>query len=268
MQIPLFHVNAFTRQAFHGNPAAVCPLQDWLDDGLLQKVAAENNLSETAFFVPQGDRSSGNYDLRWFTPRCEVSLCGHATLASAYVVLNLLQAGLQTVRFETRRSGVLTVSKDGTMFVMDFPAMLGKTRPKPPEALLHALGKGPRPISLLEANDTYIAVYENQAAIQNLHPDFGALAQLHPFAVSVTAPGNEADFVSRYFAPSYGVPEDPVTGSVHCILTPYWAERLGKKNLYAQQISDRGGELWCELAGNRVLLKGNAILTLQGSLQI
>ncbi len=134
--------------------------------------------------------------------------------------------------------------------------------------MLQALGEDPRPTSLLEANDTYIAVYENQAAIQNLRPDFAALEQLHPFAVSVTAPGDEADFVSRYFAPSYGIPEDPVTGSVHCILTPYWAERLGKKNLHAQQISDRGGELWCELANDRVLLKGNAILTLQGTLQI
>ncbi len=268
MQIPLFHVNAFTNRAFHGNPAAVCPLQNWLDDGLLQKVAAENNLSETAFFVPRSALTAGIYDLRWFTPRCEVSLCGHATLASAYIVLNLLQAGLQSVRFETRSSGALIVTRDGNMFVMDIPAMSAKSNPGPPEPLLRALGPGPRPTSLLEANDTYIAVYENQAAIQNLHPDFAALEELHPFAVSVTAPGDEADFVSRYFAPSYGIAEDPVTGSVHCILTPYWADRLGKKNLYAQQISDRSGELWCELAGNRVLLRGNAVLTLQGTLQI
>ncbi len=142
MQIPLFHLNAFTTRAFHGNPAAVCPLQDWLDDALLQKVAAENNLSETAFFVPRGGPRSGNYDLRWFTPRCEVSLCGHATLASAYVVLNLLQAGLQTVRFETRRSGLLTVSKDSNMFAMDFPAMPGKTCPNPPESLAASARRG------------------------------------------------------------------------------------------------------------------------------
>jgi predicted PhzF superfamily epimerase YddE/YHI9 len=146
--------------------------------------------------------------------------------------------------------------------------MFGKICSDPPEALLYALGKGSHPTTLLEANDTYIAIYENQAAIQNICPDFSELEQLHPFAVSVTAPGDEADFVSRYFAPSYGIPEDPVTGSVHCALTPYWAERLGKKQLYAQQISDRGGELWCELAADRVLIKGNAILTLQGSLQI
>lgn len=268
MRIPLFHVNAFTNRAFGGNPAAVCPLQDWLDDALLRKVAAENNLSETAFFVPKAGQSARNYDLRWFTPRCEVSLCGHATLAAAYVLLDVLQPGLPSVCFETRRSGPLTVTKDGTMFVMDFPAMLGKGRPAPPEALLHGLGEGPQPATLLEANDTYIAVYENQAAIQRIRPDFVALEELHPFAVSVTAPGDDSDFVSRYFAPSYGIPEDPVTGSVHCALTPYWAERLGKKQLYARQISDRGGELWCELAKDRVLIKGNAILTLQGSLQI
>lgn len=268
MRIPLFHVNAFTHRAFQGNPAAVCPLQNWLDDALLRKVAAENNLSETAFFVPQADEGGGKYDLRWFTPRCEVSLCGHATLAAAYVVLNLLQSGLQSVGFETRRGGLLTVGKDGAMFVMDFPAMFGKICPNPPEALLNALGPGPPPTTLLEANDTYIAVYENQAAIQSIRPDFAALEQLHPFAVSVTAPGDEGDFVSRYFAPSYGILEDPVTGSVHCALMPYWAERLGKKNLYAQQISDRGGELWCTLAKDRVLLKGDAVLTLQGELQI
>lgn len=267
MRIPLFHLNAFTHRPFRGNPAAVCPLQGWLDDAQLRKVAAENNLSETAFFVPRSDDGT-LYDLRWFTPRCEVSLCGHATLASAYVVLNLLHPGQHSVLFETRHSGPLTVSKDGAMFVMDFPAMLGKSCPNPPEALLNALGPGPPPTTLLEANETYIAIYENQAAVQTIRPDFSALEQLHPFAVSVTAPGNEADFVSRYFAPSYGISEDPVTGSVHCVLTPYWAERLNKKNLYAQQISDRGGELWCTLAKSRVLLKGNAVLTLQGELQI
>jgi|SRR5579862_5891234 len=268
MRIPLYHVNAFADRAFRGNPAAVCPLQDWLDDALLRKVAAENNLSETAFFVPKGGPGEAGYDLRWFTPRCEVSLCGHATLASAYVVLNLLNKASQSVRFETRRSGVLTVRKEGAMFVMDFPAMFGKVCSHPPEALLHALGKGPHPATLLGANETYIAVYKDQAAIQNMRPDFSELEQLHPFAVSVTAPGDKADFVSRYFAPSYGIPEDPVTGSVHCALTPYWSDRLSKKTLYAQQISDRGGELWCELAADRVLIKGNAILTLQGSLQI
>jgi PhzF family phenazine biosynthesis protein len=267
MRIALFHLNAFTDQPFSGNPAAVCPLQDWLDDGLLRKVAAENNLSDTAFFVPKNGQN-GNHDLRWFTPRCEVRLCGHATLASAFVVMNVLQPGLQTVRFETRHSGPLTVSKDGDMLAMDFPAILGKTCPSPPEALIRGLGAARLPSTVLEANQTYILVYETEDAIQDIRPDFANLEQLHPFAVAITAPGTKSDFVSRYFAPSYGVAEDPVTGSVHSALTPYWAERLGKTHLHARQVSERGGELWCEMAGERVVLKGNAILTLQGSLQI
>lgn len=267
MRIPLFHLNAFTNRPFSGNPAAVCPLPKWLDDGLLRKVAAENNLSETAFFVPKNDRTD-HYDLRWFTPRCEVKLCGHATLASAYVVLNLLATGLQAVRFETRLSGALTVSKDGEMLAMDLPAIFGKACVQLPEALISGLGAGSLPSAALEGNETYVLVYETEDAIRDLRPDFAILEQLHPFAVMVTAPGRKSDFVSRYFAPSYGVPEDPVTGSAHCALAPYWAERLGKTYLHARQLSERGGELWCEMAGERVIIKGNTILTLQGSLQI
>ena len=264
MRIPLFHVNAFTDQPFRGNPAAVCPLKDWLDDGLLRKVAAENNLSETAFFLPVGD----HFELRWFTPRCEVSLCGHATLASAYVLLNLLGHGIDTVRFETRFSGPLSVCRNGESFAMDLPAMFATICYPPPDVLLASLGRGPLPTTVLEANETYVAVYETAAAIQNIRPDFANLEQLHPFAVSVTAPGDDADFVSRYFAPSYGIPEDPVTGSAHCVLTPYWTERLGRSKLYARQLSERGGQLWCEMAGERVHIRGNAVLTLQGSLEI
>jgi PhzF family phenazine biosynthesis protein len=267
VRIPLFHLNAFTNRPFSGNPAAVCPLQEWLDDGLLLKVAAENNLSETAFFVPKND-STGHYDLRWFTARCEVRLCGHATLASAYVVLNLLQPGLQRVRFETRHSGALTVSKEGDTFAMDLPAIFGKPSGNPPEALIRGLGEAALQSTVFEANQTYILIYETEEAIRNIRPDFAILEQLHPFAVAVTAPGKKSDFVSRYFAPSYGVPEDPVTGSAHSALTPYWAERLGKTHLHARQISERGGELWCEMAQERVILMGNAVLTLQGSLQI
>lgn len=272
MRIPLFHVDAFTKQPFRGNPAAVCPLPEWLDDELLLKVAAENNLSETAFFVPRVEHEVKHgvkhYDLRWFTPRCEVRLCGHATLASAHVILNLLQASLQTVRFETRLSGTLTVSKEGEKLSMDFPAMFAKPCTHLPEAVIEGLGSAPHPSNLLEANDTFIAVYETQATIRGICPDFARLAELHPFAVAVTAPGEESDFVSRYFAPSYGIPEDPVTGSAHCALTPYWTERLGKTHLYARQLSERGGELWCALAGERVAIKGNAVLTLQGTLQV
>jgi PhzF family phenazine biosynthesis protein len=264
MRIPLFHVDAFTDQPFRGNPAAVCPLQGWLDDECMRKVAAENNLSETAFFVAAGD----HYDLRWFTPRCEVSLCGHATLAAGHVLLKLLQPELDSVRFETRHSGPLTVRKDGVIFSMDFPAFGANICPDPPQALLRGLGPGAPPSQCLEANDTYVAVYKTEGAIQQIHPNFALLEQLHPYAVSVTAPGEHTDFVSRYFAPSYGIPEDPVTGSAHSILAPYWSQRLGKKCLHARQVSERGGELWCEMAEDRVKINGGTVLTLQGTLEL
>lgn len=273
MRIALFHIDAFTNQPFKGNPAAVCILDAWLDDRWLRKVAAENNLSATAFFVRGGSLPGiGPCDLRWFTPRCEVRLCGHATLASGYVVLNLLQSGSDSVRFETRFSGALTVRKEGEIFSMDFPALVPKTHPDPPDALLRALGsrldQSPRVHQVLEVNDTYVVVYENESAIQSMSPDFALLEHLHPFAVSVTAPGDPADFVSRYFAPSYGVPEDPVTGSAHCALTPYWSQRLGKTSLQARQVSERGGELCCEMAGDRVTIKGRAVLTLKGTIEL
>ncbi len=262
MRIPLFRVDAFTKRPFAGNPAAVCPLNGWLDDQMLRKVAAENNLSATAFFVPQTDL----FELRWFTPQCEIRLCGHATLAAAYVVLNILQPRGEVVRFDTRFSGMLTVRKDGEFLSMDFPAMFPKICTSTPPELLGALGPGPIPSAVLEANDTYITVYETENAIRNICPDFARMENLHPFAVGLTAPGDESDFVSRYFAPSYGVREDPVTGSVHCALTPYWIHRLDKTHLHARQVSERGGDLWCEMAGDRVVLKGNAVLALEGSL--
>jgi len=257
-------VDAFTSRPFAGNPAAVCPLDRWLDDGLLRKVAAENNLSETAFLVPRDN----HYELRWFTPRCEVKLCGHATLASAYVVFNLLKPDLQEVRFATRFKGMLTVRKDGEFVAMDLPAMSSTACASVPGELARALGVAPLLVVLVEPDDEYIAVYETENAIRSIRPDFARLEQLHPFAVAITAPGENADFVSRYFAPSYGVPEDPVTGSSHCALAPYWANRLGKTHLHARQVSQRGGELWCEVAGERVILKGNAVLTMQGELLI
>jgi PhzF family phenazine biosynthesis protein len=262
MQIPLFHVDAFAYQPFSGNPAAVCPLSSWLDDDRLRKVAAENNLSETAFLVP---RDQG-YDLRWFTPRCEVSLCGHATLAAGYVVLNLLEPGLETVRFQTRVSWPLSVRREGDFVSMDFPAMSPKTCGNVPNDLLQGLGS--QPCEVLEVNDTYLAVYDSQDAIRKIRPDFALLERLHPCAVSVTAPGKAVNFVSRYFAPSYGIPEDPVTGSAHCVLTPYWTVRLGKSKLHAWQLSERGGELWCEMVGDRIILEGRAVLTMKGSLSI
>jgi PhzF family phenazine biosynthesis protein len=262
VRIPVFHVDAFATRAFQGNPAAVCPLNAWLDDETLLKVAAENNLSETAFFVPR----EGGYDLRWFTPVCEVSLCGHATLASAYVLLNLLTADGGEVRFHTRHHGTVTVRRDGNLYAMDFPAFFPKPCPEAPEALLRGLGM--TPLTIVEANETYIAECESQAQVEGIRPDFAQLAQLHPYAVSITAAGQDADFVSRYFAPSYGIPEDPVTGSAHCLLAPFWAERLGKSKLHARQMSERGGEIICELVGDRVVLKGNAVLTMNGEFDI
>jgi predicted PhzF superfamily epimerase YddE/YHI9 len=262
MSLPVFHVDAFTAQPFAGNPAAVCPLAEWLDDKLLQEVAAENNLSETAYFVPRGDY----YELRWFTPRCEVQLCGHATLASAFVILQILETGRESVRFETRFSGALTVSSVGDLFAMDFPALAPWPCVDLPATLIEGLEKAPTVVMQIE--DNYFAVYEREKDVRRIRPDFRLLEKLHPAGVAITAPGEDSDFVSRYFAPSYGIPEDPVTGSTHCSLAPYWAQRLGKSSLHARQVSERGGELWCEVQGERVILKGNAVLTLRGELLI
>jgi len=263
MQLAVYHVDAFTDRPFGGNPAAVCPLDSWLDDETLRKVAAENNLSATAFFVTNGL----GYELRWFTPVCEIRLCGHATLAAGSVILNEMSPGTSEVQFETRFSGELTVRKEADQFRMDFPAL-----PPCPTAghtkLIEALGLPAAPRETLEANDTLVAVFEAQDSVATFRPNFERLASLHPYSVVITAPGKDVDFISRYFAPSYGVPEDPVTGSAHCILTPYWAKRLGKSGLRARQLSDRGGELWCEMAGDRVVMKASAVLTMQATLTI
>jgi len=264
VRIPIFHVDAFAEGPFSGNPAAVCLLDSWLDDGWLRKVAAENNLFATAFLVPNGD----GYQLRWFTTRCEIRLCGHATLAAGFVVLEILHPDRQTAHFETRHGANLTVRKDGELFAMDFPALLPKRPATRPAGLARILGLNSEPAEVLEVNETYIAVLESEDAVARALPDFRQLEDLHPFAVAITALGKREDFVSRYFAPSYGVPEDYVTGSLHCALTPCWSKRLGKSQLHARQLSDRGGELWCEVIGDRVLLKGKAVLTMQGTLTI
>ena len=262
MPLPVFHVDAFTARPFAGNPAAVCPLAGWLDDEVLRAVAAENNLSETAFFVARGD----HYELRWFTPRCEVKLCGHATLASAWVVLQILEPERNSVRFETRFSGTLAVSRDSHLFAMDFPALEPWTCGDPPAALLKGLER--TPATVMQIEDNYFAVYESEEDVRRVRPDLRTLEELHPAGVAITAPSNDADFVSRYFAPSYSIPEDPVTGSTHCSLAPYWGQRLGKTSLHALQVSERGGELWCEVKADRVIIKGNAVLTLRGELLI
>lgn len=262
MRIPLFHVNAFTSGPFTGNPAAVCLLDSWLDDAALLKVAAENNLSATAFLVAAKE----GYELRWFTPKCEIRLCGHATMAAGYVLLSVLQPDLDEMHFSTRFGGPLSVRKVEDKFAMDFPALIPSPCASVPEALSATLDLKTDPSEILEVNDTYIVVLENEKEIRSLAPDFSRIGKLHPHVVSVTAPGDDADFVSRYFAPSYGLPEDPVTGSVHCALTPYWSKRCKKSALHAKQLSERRGELLCELAGERVILKGRAELTLKATL--
>ena len=262
MPVSLFHVNAFTEKDFAGNPAAVCPLNAWLDDSLLLAIAAENNLSETAYFVPESD----HFRLRWFTPQCEVNLCGHATLASAFALLTLLEPQRESVRFETR-SGTLTVRRQGDLLAMDFPALPPWRSETPPDKLITGLlGTSRAPETVLQLKDNYFVVYENEDDVLNIRPNFRELEKLHPAGVAVTAPGKHSDFVSRYFAPSYGIPEDPVTGSTHCSLAPYWAQRLGKDSLHARQVSERGGELWCEVASDRVVIKGKAVLTLRATL--
>jgi len=257
--IKLYQVDAFAERLFAGNPAAICPLDAWRDDALLQAVAAENNLSETAYFVP----SERGFHLRWFTPVTEVDLCGHATLAAAYVIFEILGHHGETITFETR-SGDLTVSRRGTGLEMDFPAI----RPQacePPPALVAALGR--RPSEVLVADD-YLAVFEDESIIHDLSPDYAKLRELDRRGVIVTAKGREVDFVSRFFAPKYGIDEDPVTGSAHCALTPYWSGRLDKTRLSARQLSRRGGDLQCELNGERVTLVGKAILFMQGEIAI
>lgn len=265
MKLPIHQIDAFTGEVFRGNPAAVCPLERWLPDATMQSIAAENNLAETAFFAPRAADTApaADYDLRWFTPEAEVDLCGHATLASAFVVFTVLGGARETVRFHTR-SGVLVVRRDGESLVMDFPS-----RPPvacdPPLGLAEALGHAPREV--WKARDL-MAVYDTEDEVRALAPDFQAVRALGVFGVIATAPGREADFVSRFFAPLMGVPEDPATGSSHCTLTPYWAKRLGRPRLRARQVSARGGELECEDLGDRVAIGGRAVKYLEGTIEI
>lgn len=257
MKIPCYQVDAFTGSVFRGNPAAVCLLDAWLPDATLQNIAAENNLSETAFVVPRGDA----YDLRWFTPTMEMDLCGHATLASAFVLFTEQNVSGSIVRFHSR-SGMLTVTRVDAMFTLDFPSRPAIRCPEP-EALLRGLGA--KPACVLKSRD-FLAVFATEAEVHALRPDFAMLKTLEGVGTIATAPGNNCDFVSRFFAPAAGVDEDPVTGSAHCTLTPYWAERLGKNKLTARQISRRGGELVCELTGERVQIGGKAVLYLRGDI--
>jgi len=259
MELSIYQVDAFTDRLFAGNPAAVCPLDAWLPDAAMQAIAAENNLSETAFFVPRGEE----YDLRWFTPTVETDLCGHATQASGFVVMNRLAPQRPSVRFHTR-SGPLTVTRQGDMFAIDLPAQPPEPCTMPPK-FVAALGR--KPAQILGAKK-YLALYDSAADVAALAPDTAAMMDIDRDGVIVSAPGSDCDFVSRYFAPHAGIPEDPVTGSAHCTLLPYWAKRLGKTRLHARQISRRGGELFCELRGDRVVIAGRAALYLEGRIHV
>ncbi len=262
MKIPLYQVDAFTSKPLTGNPASVCPLEEWLDDAMLQAIAAENNLSETAFFVPEDE----GFHLRWFTPAIEVELCGHATLATAWVIFNRFDWPLETIDFRAR-SGALTVSRDGDRLALDFPA-----RPAKPvagdDAMAAALGATPREI-LMAGNGNALAVFGGEREVRGLAPDFAKIATLEAFGVIATAPGDgETDFVSRYFVPKAGINEDPVTGSAHCTLVPYWSARLGKRKMFARQVSKRGGELWCEDRGDRTIIAGHCVPVIEGTLTL
>ena len=261
MKLPLYQVDAFAGAVFAGNPAAVCPLDSWLEDATLQAIAGENNLSETAFFVG----GNGAYELRWFTPVAEVALCGHATLASAFVIFTQLDPGRARVSFATRESGNLTVERVGERLAMDFPAVPAEPIDVP-EMLVRALGRAPNEV-LATARD-YLAVYSGEDEVRTLAPAGTALLSLDRPGLIVTAPGREADFVSRFFAPALGVPEDPVTGSAHATLVPYWAPRLGRDELHAVQLSARGGELHCRARGERVTIAGTCALYLIGGIHI
>jgi PhzF family phenazine biosynthesis protein len=261
MRMQVFQVDAFATRRFTGNPAAVVPMDGFPDDAVLQAIAAENNLSETAFMV----RDGGDYRLRWFTPLTEVPLCGHATLASAAVVMERLEPGRSRVVFRSA-SGPLTVNRAEAGYVMDFPARASEPTPAPP-GLAEALGV--LPVQVLANTFNYMVLLESAEILRQLAPDMTALARMDRPGVIVTARADGIyDFVSRYFAPAKGIPEDPVTGAAHCMLTPYWAKRLNKTGFRAFQASRRGGEIICRLAGDRVELQGSCVFYLEGEVEI
>jgi PhzF family phenazine biosynthesis protein len=261
LNVPIFQIDAFTSRVFAGNPAAVCPLERWLAADVLQSIAAENNLAETAFIVARPD---ADYDIRWFTPSVEVQLCGHATLASAHVVFEELQPARSSVVFHSP-SGPLPVSKNGHILTLDFPKR-SYDAVAPPEILTRALGQPASEAYFSVEN--YMLVYGHADHVRRLSPQFSLLRSVEALGFIVTAPGEQSDFVSRFFAPAAGIDEDPVTGSAHCTLAPYWAQRLGKKHLHALQVSKRGGELFCDVRPSRVLIGGSVARYLAGTISI
>lgn len=260
MQYKIYQVDAFTDKIFEGNPAAVVPLDNWLPNETMQKIAAENNLSETAFFIPTGN----GYHIRWFTPASEVNLCGHATLASAHVLFNLLDFNEPEIRFESR-TGLLKVKQEGELIVLDFPASYLKAI-EFPENVQTAFGE--MPVKCLKGREDIMFVFKSEADIQNLKPDFQYMKKLDARGIIATATSEKYDFVSRFFAPNEGINEDPVTGSAHTMLIPYWAAKLGKNEMMARQISARGGTLYCKDHGERIEIAGKAVTYLIGNITI
>jgi PhzF family phenazine biosynthesis protein len=262
MQLPIYQVDAFTNKLFGGNPAAVIPLKEWLPDALMQKIALENNLSETAFFVP----TDKGFHIRWFTPTIEVALCGHATLATAYVVFNLMKYPSDIIIFDSQ-SGILKVRKEGKLLELNFPVQ-NIFPVEPPTGLVEGIGTKPKEI--YQAGEDYLLVYNSQTDIENISPDFGVLKEVKARGVIVTsiAKSKKLDFVCRFFAPASGIDEDPVTGSAYTKLIPYWADKLNKTEFEAEQISARKGNLHCTLAGDRVLIAGHGKLYLKGKISV
>lgn len=260
MTLPIYQVDAFTSKVFSGNPAAVVPLENWLDDETLLNIAAENNLPETAFFVKEKEY----YHIRWMTPKVEVSLCGHATLASAFVIFNYLEKDIDTIKFKSK-SGELLVNRKGEMLELDFPSNKPHTTECPKE-ILECFDK--EPIEVLANGFFLLIVFDSENFIKTYSPKIDLIKRLHPHAIIITAKGKKVDFVSRMFAPNSGIDEDPVTGSAHTVLTPYWSEKLNKKKLIAHQVSKRGGELFCEDFGERIKIMGKAALYLIGNIYL
>jgi PhzF family phenazine biosynthesis protein len=259
MKLSIYQVDAFAEKVFEGNPAAVIPLDHWLEDEVMQKIAMENNLSETAYFV----KTDNGFHLRWFTPDFEIDLCGHATLATAYVIKNFIEPQLTEIRFSTEQAGMLRAfAKDG-LYTLDFPSRMPQQCDEPPE-LFESLGIG-NAVEVLKSRD-YFVVLPDENAVKNVEPDFTLIEQLDCVGVIVTAKGQSADVVSRCFYPGAGIAEDPVTGSAHCNIVPYWSAKLNKTKLFCKQLSKRGGNLECELNGDRVLMSGSCVLYMEGSI--
>lgn len=260
MRLQIFQADAFASSLFKGNPAAIVPLTEWLLNEMLQQIAAENNLSETAFFIPEGD----HFHIRWFTPKAEVRLCGHATLATAHILFNELDFQGDLIAFNSK-SGILTVKKEEDKLQLDFPADFAQPAEPIP---VFAEAFGSHPLATFKGRTDYLLLFDSEETIQKFQPDISLLLSTNARGIMVTAKGNEVDFVSRFFAPAVGVNEDPVTGSAHTTLMPFWASRLNKTKMTALQLSARGGQLWCTLSGDRVLIAGKAVTYLRGEIEV